>query len=226
MTLAKIVSRSFLAAGFVLGAPAWAVSLAATGPAQPLPQPLVESAAAPVSVPFAEALTPGSAALVPLMAADVAAQEISTVDAGTPTSGGDKLVDDITFVARATENGRKEVKSAQDAVPQLRDPSLKQLAEVLVNHHGDANQRLSKIAESKGWPVPGPKLEEPSPAAGTASPGFDARWTAEMIAGHERSVALYRAQAQGGEDKELRKYARETLPTIEQHLEWLRRLQK
>jgi putative membrane protein len=180
-----------------------------------------------VSVPFAEALAPGSAALVPLMAADAAAQEVSTVDASTPTSGGGgKLVDDITFVARATENGRKEVKSAREAVPQLRDPSLKQLAEVLVDHHAEANERLSKIAEAKGWPVPGPKLEEPSPAAGTASPGYDARWTAEMIAGHERSVALYRAQAQGGEDKDLRKYARETLPTIEQHLEWLRRLQK
>ena len=47
-----------------------------------------------------------------------------------------------------------------------------------------------------------------------------------MIVGHERALALYRAQAQGGEDKELRKYARETLPTIEQHLDWLRSLQK
>ena len=47
-----------------------------------------------------------------------------------------------------------------------------------------------------------------------------------MIAGHERSVALYRAQAQGGEDQELRNYARETLPTIEHHLTQLRSLQK
>ena len=47
-----------------------------------------------------------------------------------------------------------------------------------------------------------------------------------MIAGHERSVALYRAQAQGGEDQDLRKYAHDTLPTIEHHLEELRRMQK
>jgi len=47
-----------------------------------------------------------------------------------------------------------------------------------------------------------------------------------MIAGHERSVALYRAQATGGEDKDLRKYAKDTLPTIEKHLAELRRLQK
>ena len=47
-----------------------------------------------------------------------------------------------------------------------------------------------------------------------------------MIAGHERSVALYRAQATSGEDKDLRKYASDTLPTIERHLAELRRLQK
>jgi putative membrane protein len=47
-----------------------------------------------------------------------------------------------------------------------------------------------------------------------------------MIAGHERSVELYHAEAQGGEDKDLRKFASDTLPTIEHHLAELRRLQK
>jgi putative membrane protein len=84
---------------------------------------------------------------------------------------------------------------------------------------------LSKIAESKHWPVPAAPASGPPPA-GTASGDFDAKWTAEMIAGHERSVALYRAQARAGEDQDLRKYARETLPTIERHLAELKRLQK
>jgi putative membrane protein len=73
--------------------------------------------------------------------------------------------------------------------------------------------------------MPSPQASAPPPS-GTASSDFDAGWTAEMIAGHERSAALYRAQAQNGEDKDLRNYARETLPTIERHLAELRRLQK
>ena len=68
------------------------------------------------------------------------------------------------------------------------------------------------------WPVPPPQPPGRAARRARASSDFDAKWTAEMIAGHERSVALYRAQAQGGEDKDLRKYARDTLPTIEQHL--------
>jgi putative membrane protein len=96
---------------------------------------------------------------------------------------------------------------------------------MLVSDHASANAKLAKIAESKGWPIPAPRAPA-APPAGTAVANFDARWTAEMIAGHEKSVALYRAQATGGEDKDLRKYATETLPTIERHLAQLRSLQK
>ncbi len=217
-----------LALAMLAVGPAWAVSLSATGPAQPPPSPSLD-ADNPAAIPVAqvEMFAAGSAALVPLMAADMAANGNSSAEASA-AAGGDtvgKPVDDVSFVVLATQNGRKEMLAARDALPQLKDPSLKKLAEVLANHHDDANARLSKIAEAKGWPVPGPKRHEPPPA-GSAHPDFDAKWTAEMIAGHERSVALYRAQAQGGEDKELRQYARDTLPTIEQHLEWLRRLQK
>jgi putative membrane protein len=210
-------------AALALAAPAWSVSMRATGPAEAMP----DNGATPVALPVAENLTAGSATLAPLMAADLPTHASSRADASAQTGGGNvgKPIDDISFVARATESGRKEINSARQALPQLQDPDLKRMAEMLVNDHGDANARLAKIAEEKSWPVPPPPRHEPPPA-GTAIPDFDAKWTAEMIAAHERSVALYSAQAQGGEDPELRKYARETLPAIQHHLAELRRLQK
>ncbi len=78
-----------------------------------------------------------------------------------------KPVDDVTFVKRATESGRKEVAAARDALPQLKAPELKRIAEMLVQDHGNANAKLSKIAEAKGWPVPAPQPAAPPPA-GTA----------------------------------------------------------
>jgi len=96
---------------------------------------------------------------------------------------------------------------------------------MLVTDHSGANARLAKLAEAKHWTLPAAPKAGPPPS-GTAVINFDSKWTAEMIAGHERSVAMYRAQAQSGEDQDLRKYARETLPTIEHHLAELRRLQK
>ena len=203
-------------------APALAASLSFQADGQPGPDVAASSTA-----PLIEDWTPGSATLVPLMAADSPAGPATQVD--TPATGSSqpagKPMDDVTFVRRAAESGRKEVDAARDALPRLKRPELKQIAEMLVQDHTSANAKLSTIAEAKGWPLPGAPAAAPPPA-GTASGDFDDRWTAEMIAGHERSVALYRAQAQGGEDQDLRKYARDTLPTIEHHLEELKKLQK
>jgi putative membrane protein len=207
-----------------VAAPVWAVSVPGAGNAQPQgdPAPVVQYAAAEVSA--------GSASLVPLMAAEVMAMEMeanhaAAIDAGNDGGGNDKAVDDIAFVRKATESGRKEVQAAREALPQLKQPELKRIAQMLVSDHSGANERLSNLAVAKQWPIPAPSAPA-APPSGTASSDFDAKWTAEMIAGHERSVALYRAQAQNGEDKDLRKYASDTLPTIERHLAELRRLQK
>jgi len=210
----------------VVAAPVWAVSVPNAGSAQPQ-----DGDAAPAAQYAVADVRAGSASLVPLMAAELMALEMEANHAAAVDSGSDgggaagQPVDDITFVKKATESGRKEINSAREALPQLKQPELKRIAEMLVNDHSGANQRLTKLAESKQWPLPAPAAPA-APPSGTASSDFDAKWTAEMIAGHERSVALYRAQAQGGEDKDLRKYASDTLPTIERHLAELRRLQK
>ena len=209
--------------GLLCSVPVWAVSLSTIGPGQPIPEGVTPADlnSTPVGA--------GSTTLVPLMAADMQAHPVAleTVDAPATGSGPvGKPIDDMQFVKQATESGRKEIHAAQEALPQLKDPELRHVAEMLVNDHGGANEKLAQLAEAKGWLVPAPVAPESAPPSGTASSDFDARFTAQMIAGHERSVALYRAQAAGGEDKDLRKYAKDTLPTIEKHLAELRRLQK
>jgi putative membrane protein len=221
----KIRNGSLIAGTLLLAvaAPLWAVSLATTGPAQPLPD-------ADTAPPVVESLVAGSSSLVPLMAMDAQAKPPMGVDAPAPDAvpvgkPDGKPIDDIQFVERATDRGRAEVNAARDAIPQLKDPQLKQVAEHLVSDHTNATERLSQIATAKGWPVPAPRTDD-APPSGTASSDFDAKWVADMIDGHERAAALYRAQAQGAEDDDLRKYARDTLPTIERHLAELRSLQK
>jgi putative membrane protein len=214
---------SLVAIGIAITAPAWSVSLATVDTADAFPAGTASNTAL-----TADSWTAGSASLVPVMATEMQANRAATLD--TPAEGGGveaigKPLTDVAFVRAATESGRKEVNSAREALPQLKAPELKRIAEMLVSDHGNANARLSQIAEAKQWPVP-PPAAPAAPPSGSASNDFDAKWTAEMIAGHERSVALYRAQANGGEDKDLRKYARDTLPTIEQHLAQLKSLQK
>jgi putative membrane protein len=220
----KAASRGWFAlVGALLALPAAAMSFETTSPALTVPED-ARASAAPLAL---ESWSPGSATLVPLMAVDLQAGRTTRVDAPADSQGAvvGKPLDDIGFVRRATEAGRKEVSSARQALPQLKNPDLRQIAEMLVSDHSDANERLSKIAAAKGWPLPGTQAEAPPPS-GAASGDFDARWTAEMIAGHEQAVALFSAEAKSGEDQDLRQFARDTLPTIQHHLAALRSFQK
>jgi putative membrane protein len=220
----KLVTRQWtILAAMLASAPAWAVSLATTGPAQPVP----DQGVATVALPIAENLASGSAALVPLMAADPQADEIFTIDTNAPGGGGDvgKPIDDISFLSLAANGGRVELGAARDALVQLTDPELKRVAEALARDHADTTARLEKIAQEKQWPMPAVQKRE-APPAGTASADYDQAWIDETISAHERLAALYGAQAEGGEDQDLRRFARETLPTLRHHLAELRRLQK
>jgi len=220
----RSLSASVVVSAVALTAPAWAASLSTIDNAQSVPDGAMSNATF-----AADSWTAGSGTLVPVMAAEMQANRSYPIDAETPEAGGapavGKPLNDIAFVRVATENGRKEVNSARDALPQLKAPELKRIAEMLVNDHRSANARLAQIAEAKQWPVPAPSVPA-APPSGSANSDFDDRWTAEMIAGHERSIALYRAQASSGEDQDLRNYARDTLPTIEHHLAQLKSLQK
>ena len=208
------------AAAMMASASVWAVGASSNGPASLPPEVFMPDSLA------ASSLAAGSGALVPLMAADLPTQPTSTLDASTPASGGaDKLVDDIAFVARATESGRKQSQAARDALPQLADPELKRMAELLAQERDGATAQLERIAAAREWPLPAPRAAE-APPTGRANPDFDEHWTDDMILAQERSVALYSAQAQAGEDRELRKYARDTLPALQHQLSELRRLQK
>ena len=213
--------------GLAAALPAWAVSLTATPPPQPIPQSINHGSLAPAPI---ESWTTGSGALLPLVAADAQATRINAVDepAGKAGATATKVaaVDDATFVSKASASGQKEVAAARAAIPKLGNPRLKSMAEMLVQDHTRANARLSKLAETKGWPMADKPGDAPPMAGEAAGAEFDRQWTAEMIAGHERSAALYRAQAQSGNDKDLRQFAHDTLPTIEHHLAELRKLQK
>src|SRR5262245_3500633 len=149
-----------------LAAPAWAVSLAATMPAQPPPDTAARAADPLPLENWTGSSTQGSAALVPLMAADMQASQVAAVDAPADAAGGTsgKSMDDIAFVKQATDSSRKEIGAARSALPQLKNPELKRIAEMLVSDHSDANARLSKLAQSKGWNLPAAAPSEPAAA--------------------------------------------------------------
>jgi len=161
----RTLRRTFAALGLLCGAPVWAVSLSTMDAAPPIPQGVAPGTLNPTELTVADIGAAGSSTLVPLMAADTQARPIAARTVDSSAGGGSpvgKPIDDMQFVKQATESGRKEIHAAQEALPQLKDPELKHIAEMLVADHGGANERLAQLAEAKGWAVPGPASVAPA----------------------------------------------------------------
>jgi putative membrane protein len=55
---------------------------------------------------------------------------------------------------------------------------------------------------------------------------FDRRFSQEMVAGHTKAIAAYKAEAADGENAALKSYAEQAIPVLQKHLDQAKTLQK
>ncbi len=96
----------------------------------------------------------------------------------------------------------------------------------MVEDHGKANEQLASIAQQKGIELPQDLPEEAQQLQDElqqkSGPEFDQAYMAAMVEDHEKAVALFEQQAGSGEDADLRSFAEETLPVLQEHLDMAR----
>jgi putative membrane protein len=98
----------------------------------------------------------------------------------------------------------------------------------MVTDHTKANQELAEIAQKKNMPVAtdlDPKHRTMADKlAKLQGAAFDREYLLGQVADHEQTVALFKTQIKEGKDADLKTFARETLPTLEDHLKTVRAL--
>lgn len=127
---------------------------------------------------------------------------------------------DRDFVVAAARAGQQEVFDATRAATQSRMEGVRHLAQMLRQDHELSNERLGRLAHAKSMSLPPP---EPSPSP-TAS-FSDQEYVAGQVQAHEEAIALFRAEAERGTDREFRAFAAQVLPTLRKHLAALHALQ-
>jgi putative membrane protein len=140
------------------------------------------------------------------------------------TSGSNQLQgQDATFLRKAVEGDRMEIASAQAALDQAQRTDTKNAARMILEDHRNSSQKLQSLASRKGWTLPSAASADADQAmtSTSGSGSFDDRFLADQIRMHREAIALYRAQASGGSDPDLRQFARDQLPHLEHHLEML-----
>jgi putative membrane protein len=137
---------------------------------------------------------------------------------------------DQEFVTKAAQGGMAEVVLGEIALERGRSQDVKTFAKAMVRDHGKANADLKRAAMKAGAKLPAePSSAQKGVAAKLGSlsgAAFDEAYAKTMVEDHEKTIALFETEAANGDNSQLKAFAAETLPTLRQHLEHSKQLNK
>lgn len=147
-----------------------------------------------------------------------AAQNTSTAGAATThVSPSDRQ-----FMIKAAEGGKAEVELGQLAQEKASSADVKQFGQRMVTDHSQANDQLKQVASQKGVNLPD-KLSAKDRATKArleklSGDAFDRAYMKDMVMDHTEDVREFKVEAKNGKDPDLKNFASQTTPTLEDHL--------
>ena len=143
--------------------------------------------------------------------------------ANAQTSTSAKMaVSDGLFAIAAADGGLTEVALADLGVQKATDPDLKKFSQQMAAEHTKMNGELTALATRKGMTLPngisaGHQFCAQS-LAGLSGKEFDECYAKAQLVVHMASVAMFEAEAERGQDPDIKALAAKGLPHIKAHL--------
>jgi putative membrane protein len=149
----------------------------------------------------------------------------SAPTAGAPSAAAGPLAAmDREFATMAAGNGLYEVEVSRLAQSRATDPQVRNFAQMLVQHHTQANSELMTLLRGKGFTPPTAmppdkqaKIQRLSQLSGAE---FDRQYIQVTgIQDHQADVALFERASREAADPQLKGWAAKTLLVLRQHLQ-------
>jgi putative membrane protein len=150
-----------------------------------------------------------------------------------PASAADTMparVDDRKFAKDAAVSGLVEVELGKLATQKGSKDEIKQFGEKLASDHSKANEQLKQVAGKENIQVPDAldskhqsQIDKLAKLDGEA---FDKAFLKDQLKDRQAAVQDFNSEAQSGADPELRTFASNMLPTLQQQLQVARNLSK
>ena len=128
---------------------------------------------------------------------------------------------DKNFAKEAALGGMLEVELGNIAQQNAQSDDVKQFGTRMVQDHGAANQQLMRVLATKDFTVPQQldekhrkMIEKMSDMRGAE---FDRAYMREMVEDHDKDVKKFREEAQQANDPDIKAFAQNTLPVLEEH---------
>jgi putative membrane protein len=129
---------------------------------------------------------------------------------------------------KASAGGLAEVNLSMLAEKQASNPEVQKFAQRMVRDHSKANKQLNRIADQQRLRV-AQTMDAPHQAladklSAMQGAAFDHSYVNHMLKDHEEAVKLFENEGKNGQNEALRNFASETLPTLKEHLQLVRKL--
>jgi putative membrane protein len=129
---------------------------------------------------------------------------------------------DRTFVKKAAQGGLAEVELGKLATEKASSDEVKKFGQRMVDDHSKANDQLKQVASKLGVNVPdklSPKDQATKDRLSKLSgEQFDAAYMRDMVKDHTKDVAEFRHESEKAKNDEVKNFASQALPTLEDHL--------
>jgi len=149
---------------------------------------------------------------------------------GTPGAAGTSgtSMGDRNFVEDMAQDGQAEVLLGQLAEQKATSPEVKEFAAQMVRDHSQANQELKSIAAKYNVELKPDLADEHKDLRERLSKksgaDFDREFIKAMVDDHEHAVDDAKDKAEHSENADIKQWASQTLPTLQQHLERARQI--
>lgn len=129
---------------------------------------------------------------------------------------------DKKFIVMAADTDMSEAHQGQMAESQATRADVKDFARTLVQDHTKAYQQLTELAVKTGVSIPTgidtAKDRTIVQLVHLSGSRFDNQFIRDEIADHRHAIALFKREAEHGQDADVRDYASKMVPVLENHL--------
>jgi putative membrane protein len=154
----------------------------------------------------------------------------SNAGGNMPDTTSINTVSDSDFAKDAAEGGMIEVKLGQLAQEKGSNDAVKEFGKRMVDDHSAANDKLKGIAsqESMRLPMELNKHDESTydKLSKLSGADFDRAYARDMVKDHQNDVSAFEQEASNGRDPEIKTFASDTLPTLQDHLKMAREMMR
>jgi putative membrane protein len=143
--------------------------------------------------------------------------------ADTKSTSAKLSSDDSNFVKEAAQGGLMEVQLGKLAQEKATNEKVKQFGKRMEQDHSKANEELKKIASDKGVQLSNnldkkhkSKVDKFAKLSGA---DFDKKYIDDMVSDHKEDINKFQRESEKAKDADLKKFASQSLPTLQEHLQ-------